>query len=187
MDSWRNGAARVAPNCAAARAPPDVGRVFPRPNAWKARSRVVGDLARERARDAAVGAARARSPRAGDFGGFGAAGTDAGAGSGNRISDIDGSGSGAGAAAAGAGAGAAAAGAGAGAGAGAAGGGATGGATIIGGAIIGMPYGGYDGAIICGMPYEGAIIICGGSAYPRDWDYAKFREVRDDRSPAGAF
>ena len=141
LAEWRGK--RVASNCAAARAPPDVGRVFPRPNAWKARSRVVGDLARERARDAAVGAARARSPRAGDFGGFGAAGTDAGAGSGNRISDIDGSGSGAGAAAAGAGAGA---------GAGAAGGGATGGATIIGGAIIGMPYGGYDGAIICGMP-----------------------------------
>ena len=35
--------------------------------------------------------------------------------------------------------------------------------------------------------FKPAIIICGGSAYPRDWDYAKFREVRDDRSPAGAF
>ena len=35
--------------------------------------------------------------------------------------------------------------------------------------------------------FKPAIIICGGSAYPRDWDYAKFREVRADRSPAGAF
>ena len=31
--------------------------------------------------------------------------------------------------------------------------------------------------------FKPAIIICGGSAYPRDWDYAKFREVRDDRPP----
>lgn len=25
------------------------------------------------------------------------------------------------------------------------------------------------------------LIICGGSAYPREWDYAKFRKIADDR------
>jgi len=28
--------------------------------------------------------------------------------------------------------------------------------------------------------YKPAMIICGGSAYPRDWDYAKFREIADE-------
>ncbi|KAL3906886.1 MAG: hypothetical protein SGARI_003801 [Bacillariaceae sp.] len=27
--------------------------------------------------------------------------------------------------------------------------------------------------------FKPALIICGGSAYPRDWDYAKFREIAD--------
>ncbi|DAZ95459.1 TPA: hypothetical protein N0F65_002144 [Lagenidium giganteum] len=28
--------------------------------------------------------------------------------------------------------------------------------------------------------YKPALIICGGSAYPRDWDYARFRKIADD-------
>jgi glycine hydroxymethyltransferase len=28
--------------------------------------------------------------------------------------------------------------------------------------------------------FKPALIICGGSAYPRDWDYAKFREIADE-------
>merc|ERR1719424_128523 len=27
--------------------------------------------------------------------------------------------------------------------------------------------------------FKPALIVCGGSAYPRDWDYAKFREIAD--------
>ena len=29
------------------------------------------------------------------------------------------------------------------------------------------------------MLFQPKLIICGGSAYPRDWDYAKFREIAD--------
>jgi glycine hydroxymethyltransferase len=28
--------------------------------------------------------------------------------------------------------------------------------------------------------FKPALIVCGGSAYPRDWDYAKFREIADE-------
>ena len=30
--------------------------------------------------------------------------------------------------------------------------------------------------------FKPALIVCGGSAYPRDWDYAKFREIADASS-----
>lgn len=29
------------------------------------------------------------------------------------------------------------------------------------------------------MLFKPAMMICGGSAYPRDWDYKKFREIAD--------
>jgi glycine hydroxymethyltransferase len=29
------------------------------------------------------------------------------------------------------------------------------------------------------MDFRPKMLICGGSAYPRDWDYAKFREIAD--------
>lgn len=29
------------------------------------------------------------------------------------------------------------------------------------------------------MLFKPNLIICGGSAYPRDWDYARFREIAD--------
>ncbi len=27
--------------------------------------------------------------------------------------------------------------------------------------------------------FKPAMVVCGGSAYPRDWDYARFREIAD--------
>ena len=29
------------------------------------------------------------------------------------------------------------------------------------------------------MDFRPKLIICGGSAYPRDWDYARFRAIAD--------
>ena len=29
------------------------------------------------------------------------------------------------------------------------------------------------------MDFRPKMLICGGSAYPRDWDYAKFRAIAD--------
>ena len=35
-----------------------------------------------------------------------------------------------------------------------------------------------DLARLAGL-FKPAMVICGGSAYPRDWDYGKFREIAD--------
>lgn len=35
-----------------------------------------------------------------------------------------------------------------------------------------------DLARLAGL-FKPAMIICGGSAYPRDWDYGKFKEIAD--------
>lgn len=35
-----------------------------------------------------------------------------------------------------------------------------------------------DLARLAGL-FKPAMVICGGSAYPREWDYAKFREIAD--------
>mmetsp|Transcript_9440 Transcript_9440/g.17762 ORF Transcript_9440/g.17762 Transcript_9440/m.17762 type:complete len:469 (-) Transcript_9440:279-1685(-) len=38
----------------------------------------------------------------------------------------------------------------------------------------------YDKLEADAATYKPALIICGGSAYPRDWDYARFRKIADD-------
>eukprot|EP00566_Odontella_aurita_P012952 CAMPEP_0113537834 /NCGR_PEP_ID=MMETSP0015_2-20120614/7043_1 /TAXON_ID=2838 /ORGANISM="Odontella" /LENGTH=468 /DNA_ID=CAMNT_0000437367 /DNA_START=143 /DNA_END=1549 /DNA_ORIENTATION=- /assembly_acc=CAM_ASM_000160 len=38
----------------------------------------------------------------------------------------------------------------------------------------------YDKLADDAATFKPALIICGGSAYPRDWDYAKFRKIADD-------
>jgi len=38
----------------------------------------------------------------------------------------------------------------------------------------------YDKLAELAAVFKPALIICGGSAYPREWDYAKFRSVADD-------
>ena len=35
-----------------------------------------------------------------------------------------------------------------------------------------------DLARLAGL-FKPAMLVCGGSAYPREWDYAKFREIAD--------
>lgn len=35
-----------------------------------------------------------------------------------------------------------------------------------------------DLARLAGL-FKPAMVVCGGSAYPRDWDYAKFRAIAD--------
>lgn len=38
----------------------------------------------------------------------------------------------------------------------------------------------YDGLAAQAALFKPALIICGGSAYPRDWDYARYRKIADE-------